>query len=180
VVIGSSWPKDEIQLVDFINDTMASVKFIIAPHNIKKEQIEQLRNSISRKVVLFSEIENKDLANYDVLLIDTIGLLTKIYSYADMAYVGGGFGTAGLHNILEPATFGIPTIIGPNYAKFSEAVALVNMGGCISVKNKKEVHEVLSLLIQNEDERFEKGHICSTFVQMNKGATEVIMNHLQN
>lgn len=180
VVIGSSWPKDEIQLVDFINDTTTNVKFIIAPHNIKKEQIEQLRNSISRKVVLFSEIENKDLANYDVLLIDTIGLLTKIYSYADMAYVGGGFGTAGLHNILEPATFGIPTIIGPNYAKFSEAVALVNMGGCISVKNKKEVHEVLSLLIQNEDERFEKGHICSTFVQMNKGATEVIMNHLQN
>ena len=179
VVIGSSWPKDEIQFVDFINTTTATVKFIIAPHNIKKEQIEQLQKSLSKRVLLFSEKENKDLSNYEVLIMDTIGLLTKTYSYADIAYVGGGFGTSGLHNILEPATFGIPIIIGPNYAKFSEAIALVNMGGCIAVKDKAALEETLTFLIQNEDERFEKGHICSTFVQMNKGATEVIMKHLQ-
>ncbi|WDO13332.1 3-deoxy-D-manno-octulosonic acid transferase [Flavobacterium sp. WW92] len=178
IVCGSTWPKDEVQLLDFINTNSFGVKFIIAPHNVKPEQISELKNSISKKTILFSELKNKNLADYDVFIIDTIGILTKIYSYADIAYVGGGFGTSGLHNILEPATFGIPIVIGPNYQKFSEAVALVNMGGCISVKNKKELEETLSLLIQNEDERFEKGHISSTFVQMNKNATEVILKNL--
>lgn len=178
IVCGSTWPKDEAQLLDFINTNSFGVKFIIAPHNVKPEQISELKNSISKKTILFSELKNKNLADYDVFIIDTIGILTKIYSYADIAYVGGGFGTSGLHNILEPATFGIPIVIGPNYQKFSEAVALVNMGGCISVKNKKELEETLSLLIQNEDERFEKGHISSTFVQMNKNATEVILKNL--
>lgn len=178
IVCGSTWPKDENQLIDFINTNSFGVKFIIAPHNVKPEQIGEFKNSISKKTLLFSEIKNKNLADYDVLIIDTIGILTKIYSYADIAYVGGGFGTSGLHNILEPATFGIPIIIGPNYQKFSEAVALVGMGGCISVKNKKELEETLSFLIQNDDERFEKGHISSTFVQMNKNATEVILKNL--
>ncbi|MCY1479927.1 3-deoxy-D-manno-octulosonic acid transferase [compost metagenome] len=178
IVCGSTWPKDEVQLLDFINTNSFGVKFIIAPHNVKPEQISELKNSISKKTILFSELKNKNLADYDVFIIDTIGILTKIYSYADIAYVGGGFGTSGLHNILEPATFGIPIVIGPNYQKFSEAVALVNMGGCISVKNKKELEETFSLLIQNEDERFEKGHISSTFVQMNKNATEIILKNL--
>lgn len=178
IVCGSTWPKDENQLIDFINTNSFGVKFIIAPHNVKPEQIGEFKNSISKKTLLFSEIKNKNLADYDVLIIDTIGILTKIYSYADIAYVGGGFGTSGLHNILEPATFGIPIVIGPNYQKFSEAVALVGMGGCISVKNKKELEETLSFLIQNDDERFEKGHISSTFVQMNKNATEVILKNL--
>ncbi|TPD65579.1 3-deoxy-D-manno-octulosonic acid transferase [Flavobacterium microcysteis] len=178
IVCGSTWPKDENQLVDFINTNPFGVKFIIAPHNVKPEQISELKNSISKKTILFSEIKNKTLAEYDVFIIDTIGILTKIYSYADIAYVGGGFGTSGLHNILEPATFGIPIVIGPNYQKFSEAVALVGMGGCISVKNKKELEETLSFLIQNEDERSEKGHVASTFVQMNKNATEIILNNL--
>lgn len=178
IVAGSTWPKDENQLLDFINTNSLGVKFIIAPHNVKPEQIQDLKQSISKKVILFSEMKNKNLADYDVFIIDTIGILTKIYSYADIGYVGGGFGTSGLHNILEPATFGIPIVIGPNFQKFSEAVALVNMGGCISVKNKKELEETLSLLIQNDDERFEKGHIASTFVQMNKNATEVILKNL--
>ena len=127
-----------------------------------------------------NEKENQDLSVYDVFIADTIGILTKIYSYGDIAYVGGGFGTSGLHNILEPATFGIPVVIGPNYQKFSEAVALVNMGGCISVKDKKALEETLSHLIQNEDERLEKGHICATFVEMNKNATAIIMAHISD
>jgi 3-deoxy-D-manno-octulosonic-acid transferase len=182
IVVGSSWPKDESYLIDFMNTNSFKVKFIIAPHNIKPEQIEQLKQSITKKTILFSEVSgNSDhdaLKNADILIINTIGILTKIYSYADIAYVGGGFGTSGLHNILEPATFGIPVIIGPNFKKFSEAVALVGMGGCISVRTKTELEETLSLLIQNEDERFEKGHICSTFVQMNKNATQIILKHI--
>ncbi|GAW90290.1 3-deoxy-D-manno-octulosonic-acid transferase [Flavobacterium psychrophilum] len=113
-----------------------------------------------------------------MFIIDTIGILTKIYSYADIAYVGGGFGNPGVHNLLEPATFGVPIVIGTNFSHFAEATALVNMTGCVSISNQKELNEILDNLIQNPDERFEKGHICSTFVNMNKGATNVVLKHI--
>ena len=180
IVIGSSWPKDEKILVNYINNAPDNVKFIIAPHNIKSEQIQELKNSITQKTILFSEKENQNLSEFQIFIIDTIGILTKIYSYADIAYVGGGFGTAGLHNILEPATFGVPIIIGPNYSNFAEAIALVHQEGCVSVSNSNELYEALDNLISNEDIRHEKGHICATFVQMNKGATEVILKHIMS
>ena len=110
-------------------------KFIIAPHTIDHNSILKLKKSLKKETILYSEKEGKNLSEYTVFIIDTIGLLTKIYSYADAAYVGGGFRT-GLHNILEPATFGIPVVIGPVYNKFKEAVDLVNLGGCISVGNQ--------------------------------------------
>ena len=182
IVIGSSWPKDESLLVNYINQSSDDVKFIIAPHNIKQEQIQELKNAITKKIVLFSEnVETRhalSLQEYSVFIIDTIGILTKIYSYADIAYVGGGFGNPGVHNILEPATFGVPVVIGPNYSHFAEATALVNMEGCISIQNQIQLNEAFDLLLHNEDERLEKGHICSTFVQMNKGATQTIINHI--
>ena len=183
VVVGSSWPKDESLLVDYINQTSEKVKFIIAPHNIKEEQIQELKNSISKKVILFSEVKTRliaSLQDFDVFIIDTIGILTKIYSYADIAYVGGGFGNPGVHNILEPATFGVPIIIGPNFSHFAEATALVNMEGCVSISNKKELFDAFSNLIANDDIRNEKGHICSTFVQMNKGATNIVLKYILN
>lgn len=178
VVVGSSWSKDEHLLVDFINTTHHRVKFIIAPHNIKAEQIQQLKNSISKKAVLYSEMKDKNLADFEVFIIDTIGILTKIYSYADIAYVGGGFGNPGVHNILEPATFGVPIVIGANYSHFAEATALVNMGGCLSISNQNELNETFENLFQNVDIRHEKGHICSTFVQMNKNATGTILKYI--
>jgi len=180
IVIGSSWPKDEALLVNFINQTNEKVKFIIAPHNIKSEQIQELKNSITKKTVLFSEKENQNLADFQIFIIDTIGILTKIYSYADMAYVGGGFGHPGVHNILEPATFGIPIVVGPNYSHFAEATALVNMEGCVSISTQNDLNDAFHNLIANEDIRHEKGHICETFVQMNKGATAVILKHICN
>jgi 3-deoxy-D-manno-octulosonic-acid transferase len=184
VVIGSSWPKDESLLINYINQSSDDIKFIIAPHNIKEEQIQELKKSISKKIILFSEnVETRhalSLQEYSVFIIDTIGILTKIYSYADIAYVGGGFGNPGVHNILEPATFGVPVVIGPNYSHFAEATALVNMEGCISIQNQTQLNEAFDLLLHNEDERLEKGHVCSTFVQMNKGATQTIMNHILN
>ena len=181
-VVGSSWPKDESLLVNYINSSN-NVKFIIAPHNINEDQIANLQNHISKKTILFSSINLNDLgtsklAEYDVLIIDTIGILTKIYSYADVVYVGGGFGNPGVHNILEPATFGVPIVIGPNYSHFAEATALVKMEGCISITNQEELNEALDKLIQNADVRNEKGHVCSTFVEMNKNATETIFNYI--
>ena len=187
IVIGSSWPKDESLLVNYINQSLNDVKFIIAPHNIKQEQISNLKNIIQKRTILYSEkdeilkqVQHDKLEDFQVFIIDTIGILTKIYSYADIAYVGGGFGNPGVHNILEPATFGVPVVIGPNYSHFAEATALVNMEGCISIQNQTQLNEAFDLLLHNEDERLEKGHVCSTFIQMNKGATQTIINHILN
>lgn len=189
IVIGSSWPKDEQLLAQYINQNPSTAKYIIAPHNIKTEQIDALETSLNKKIIRYSAIENplnpnpetlQNLTTYDVLIIDTIGLLTKIYAYADIAYVGGGFGQPGVHNILEPATYGIPIVLGPNYSHFAEATALVGMGGCISISDSNELTEVLTNLLQNEDERHEKGHIAQSFVQMNTGATQKIIRHILN
>lgn len=185
IVIGSSWPKDEEMLLNYINTSAENIKFVIAPHNIKADQINNLKSQLRKKTILFSEkeemlkqVQQDKVEDFQVFIIDTIGILTKIYSYADIAYVGGGFGNPGVHNILEPATFGIPIIIGPNYSHFAEATALVNLGGCISIKNQNQLKEIIDELLQNEDERLEKGHICRTFVQMNAGATEKISNQI--
>ncbi|AXG74190.1 3-deoxy-D-manno-octulosonic acid transferase [Flavobacterium arcticum] len=177
IVFGSSWQKGEAMFVDFINNSK-NTKLIIAPHTIGNDHISELQNSITKKTVLFTEMEGKSLADYDVFIINIIGILGKIYSYADAAYVGGGFGTAGLHNILEPAAFGVPIIIGPNHQKFPEAVALVQMGGCIAVKDKAEMEEALSLLAYDDTYRTEKGHIAGTFVNMNRGAVDTIMKKI--
>ncbi len=179
VVAGSTWPKDEELLIEFINSNSTDTKYIIAPHNIKQDQIQQLKNSCTKKVVLYSEKEGKNLKDYDVFIIDTIGILTKIYSYADIAYVGGGFGQPGVHNILEPATFGIPIIIGPNYSHFIEAIELVDSMGCISVNHQKELVSQLNELISNATLHKTKGLICANFVQNNKGAVAKILNNLQ-
>lgn len=176
IVIGSSWPKDEALLAEYINEAADNVKFIIAPHNIKADQIASLKAQITKSTVLFSEKENQDLSNYNVFIIDTVGLLTKIYSYGTIAYVGGGFGNPGIHNILEPATFGIPILIGPNYSNFAEAVQLVSLGGCIVITNNSDLKENLDRLLTDKDFLEEKSRICKTYIQENKGATNSIMN----
>ena len=179
IVAGSSWPQDEVLLSDYINNTKQKLKFIIAPHNVKKDQIAKLKTSITKKTVLYSDYLQEPslpLAEFDVFIIDTIGILTKIYFYANIAYVGGGFGKPGVHNILEPATFGIPIIIGPNYSHFAEATALVELEGCKSVSTASQLKSSLDRLIIDDIYRSEKGHVCSTFVTMNKGATSIILN----
>ena len=176
VVIGSSWPKDEALLAEYINQAPEHVKFIIAPHNIKPDQITSLKSQITKSTVLFSEKRDLDLSGYNVFIIDTIGLLTKIYSYGTIAYVGGGFGNPGIHNILEPATFGIPIVIGPNYSNFAEAVQLVALEGCITISNSKELKETLDRLLNDTNFFEEKSSICRSYIQDNKGATNTIMN----
>lgn len=178
IVIGSSWPKDEALLIEYINQAPENVKFIIAPHNIKADQILNLHSQISKSTVLFSAKENKDLAQYNVFIIDTVGILTKIYSYGTIAYVGGGFGNPGIHNILEPATFGIPIVIGPNYANFAEAVSLVQLEGCIVISNFEELKISFDKLLNDNNFYSKKSEICSSFIQNNKGATETILDSI--
>ena len=178
IVYGSSWPEDEVAYLDFINTSNKAVKHIIAPHNIKKHHIENLKNSITKPALLHSQLSDENLAAYDVFIIDSIGLLTKIYSYADIAFVGGAFKT-GLHNTLEPAAFGIPIITGPKYAKFQEASDLVNLGGIMVVNSKKEYENTLEKLINSEELRSTTGNINKTYVTQKAGATIKIMTQLK-
>nr|WP_314560589.1 glycosyltransferase N-terminal domain-containing protein [uncultured Capnocytophaga sp.] len=179
VVFGSSWPADEDIYLQYINTCKENVKFIIAPHNINPVEIAVLKNNKQKldcSVALFSEKDSLNLADYEVLIIDTIGILTKVYSYADIAYVGGGMGTTGLHNVLEPAVFGIPVIIGKNYDKFNEAKELVALGGISSVNSKETFAKVMNSLINSEDERNNIGRINQQYIANKQGATQSFLN----
>lgn len=178
VVAGSTWPPDEKLLIEYINTSKHNLKFIIAPHNIKGDHILSLKKSINKSVIVYSELQDEDLSDFQVLIVDTIGLLTKIYSYADIAYVGGAFGT-GLHNTLEPAVFGIPVLIGPQYNGFIEAEKLVELGGIISVTDEKNFYEVLDRLHNNEEFREKTGRISCDYILNNKGASIQIMSGIR-
>lgn len=177
-VAGSTWPEDEEIIVKFINETQKHLKFVLAPHNIKTEHIQSLQKSISKNVVLYTEIEHNDIPSCEVLIINTIGLLTKIYSYADIAYVGGAFAT-GLHNTLEPAVFGIPIIIGPDYKGFNEAEKLVDKNGILVIRDYDEFTTTLDSLLENPEFLKNTGIINSNFVKENKGASIQIMMHIR-
>jgi 3-deoxy-D-manno-octulosonic-acid transferase len=180
IVAGSTWKEDEELLVNYINNSiLENQKIIIAPHNIKQEAITALQKSINKKTVLYSSKADKKLAEYQVFIIDTIGILTKIYAIADVAYVGGGLKT-GLHNILEPATFGIPVVIGDKYNKFKEALDLVHLKGCISISNQKEFSTIFDKLKADESYRKSTGNINKEYIQEHLGATKKIRNYLKD
>lgn len=179
IVAGSTWKEDEELLVNYFNNNaLDDEKMIIAPHNIQNDAVLGLKKSIHKKTVLFSEKEGKNMAEYQVLIVDTIGILTKIYAAANVAYVGGGLKT-GLHNILEPATFGIPVVIGNKFNKFKEAVDLVNLKGCISICNQNEFSSIFTKLKKDEDFRKSTGNINKKYIQEHLGATQKIMNYLK-
>ncbi|WP_034256437.1 3-deoxy-D-manno-octulosonic acid transferase [Arenibacter latericius] len=177
MVAGSTWPEDEAVLVPYINADNSNLKYVLAPHNIKPEQISKLKASINKKTILYSELDNEPLSDYKVLIIDTIGILTKVYSYANIAYVGGGFAT-GLHNTLEPAVFGIPVIIGSNFKGFKEAEDLVEEGGVIVVNNKEEYHNLMNRLVSDKEFLSRTGEINLNYVNKNKGASVQIMDYI--
>ncbi|MBJ7880341.1 3-deoxy-D-manno-octulosonic acid transferase [Gelidibacter salicanalis] len=180
VVIGSSWPEDESLFVAYINSVKSkNVKFIIAPHNIKSQQIDNFKEQLQKKTVLFSEKNGKDLSEYDVFLVDTIGILSKVYSYADIAYVGGAMGHTGLHNILEPAVFGAPILIGNNYSKFPEAFEMIAHGGVIAVNNSLELRSTLDELIENTQRRHDLGCLNATYIKNHRGAVIQIMDYIR-
>ena len=177
VVAGSTWPKDEELLTSFINECkFDEVVFIIAPHQMDPERFGKLKKSINRKSMLYSEgVPNKDVK---VFIIDTIGLLTKIYSYADVSYVGGGFDREGVHNVLEPAVFGAPVLIGPVYDKYQEAVDLVESKGCLVAEDAGSFESKLSILLSDRQFREKTGDICRRFISENTGATQIIVDYL--
>lgn len=180
IVAGSTWPEDEQLIINFINNKAPkNIKFIIAPHNIKSSQINTIKEKLSIKTVLFSEKDDHELINTQVFIIDTIGILTKIYNYADIAYVGGAMGNTGLHNILEPAVFGSPIIIGKNYNKFPEAKLMIDNDGIFSVSNQTEFDNILNKLITNSDFRQKSGSKNVEYIKENRGAVIQILDYLR-
>ena len=173
MVFGSSWREDEQVYIPFLNVYKGNMKFIIAPHEVHdKEKIHALRDSLRKHVAILSEVEGKDLSPYEVLIVDKIGLLTKIYSYAAIAYVGGGMGNKGLHNILEPAVFSIPVVIGKNYDKFNEAKELIRREGVFSIKNTEEFTQIATFLFTDVIQRKKAGILNYNYIVSNTGATE--------
>ncbi len=179
VVCGSTWPEDEELLFRFINESKGKpIKFIIAPHQIKKEHIQYIQKNIFLPTLLFSESTDAVYNRFQVFIIDAIGYLSKIYAYGDIAYVGGAAGTTGLHNILEPATFGLPIVIGKNHQKFPEAAALEKEKGLFVIRTEKECRELLKRLTTDSNFRNSSGQNARQFIENNRGATEIIVNYV--
>tara|TARA_B110000037_G_scaffold21803_1_gene24254 strand:+ start:9368 stop:10609 length:1242 start_codon:yes stop_codon:yes gene_type:complete len=179
VVTGSTWPEDEALLIDYINSSSEATKFIIAPHNIDLNQIQSMIKRLKKPTVCYSNYANETLEDKSVFIVDTIGLLSKIYSYADIAYIGGGMGASGLHNTLEAATFGLPIVIGKNYKKFPEAKAMLSKGGLFSIHTFESLESTLNMLINDAQKRIESGQKNKDYIEDNKGASELVMSELK-
>ena len=177
LVAGSTWPEDESILIDYINRTEERLKFVIAPHQIKPAHVAKITAVLQKPSICYSALGDQNLKEIDVMIIDTIGLLTKIYSYANIAYVGGGFAT-GLHNTMEPAVFGVPIIIGPQFEGFKEAEDLVREGGIVPVSSKDSFSNLMNDFLTHPTTLQNKGKINSDYINSNKGASDLIMKYI--
>lgn len=175
IVAGSTWPPDEILLARYIGETEKNSCLIIAPHEIHPSNIARIQKLFG-KTVLYSEASEKDLSKARVMVIDNIGLLSSIYQYGEIAYVGGAFKT-GLHNVLEPACFSMPVLFGPEYSKFQEAIQLVDIGAAIPVGNFEELQSQLDELMSNSKRLADLSQKAERFIEDNKGATDMILEN---
>jgi len=178
IVAGSTWSEDEAVLLDVIAKTPKDWCWLIAPHEINEEKIKVLMAKLPQGSLRYTQSEETERKDCPVLVLDTVGMLSRCYAYGSIAYVGGGMGTSGLHNILEPTSAGIPVIIGKNYQKFPEAKALIELGGVISISSADECTKQLAELMQNNALQIEKGKQNTGFVRQNQGATEKTLSLL--
>lgn len=176
-VAGSTWHADEKIIAELIHQH-PEMKFIIAPHEINLHHIEILCHSLKYKSMLFSKINSANIADFDVLIIDNIGMLSRLYAYADLTYVGGGFG-AGIHNTLEAIAFGAPVIFGPNYEKFQEARDLIEQQTAFVINSSEELIRVVNYLQMEAERRKEIIQKNIRYIENKKGATGVVINYLR-
>jgi 3-deoxy-D-manno-octulosonic-acid transferase len=176
LIAGSTWPADEDKLQELIVQLQIDFKLVIAPHQVDKEHMDQLMKKFKKfNPVLYSSAADGDLKNSRVLIIDGIGYLSYLYTYADITYIGGGFG-AGIHNLLEAATYGKPVIFGPNHDKFKEAIELKNNGGGVVISGADELIHTCGLLFNDQQKRTASGNAAKNYVLENAGATEKVMD----
>ena len=186
IVAGSTWEDDEAEWTHFVKKH-PQVKFIIAPHEIDAENLHDVKKEFSPGSIFYSEWI-KDVHNNDsnaeeathCLIIDNIGLLSRLYRYADITYVGGGFGDDGLHNILEAAVYGKPVLFGPHFSKHFEAQELIDSSGAISIEHAVELEETVKRLFNNAQELKERGDAAKKYIYSNAGAAKKIANYINN
>ena len=175
-VAGSSWAPDEDIFIDYFN-RHPQWKLIIAPHVISKDHLEQIMQKLNRKVVCYTQATENEARNAECMIIDCFGLLSRIYHYADVAYVGGGFG-AGIHNVLEAAVWSIPVIFGPNNKHFREAQGLLKAGGGFEITASESFEKVMSRFQQDNHLLAESGRKAGQFVDSLSGATDKILKEI--
>ncbi|MFZ9848883.1 MAG: 3-deoxy-D-manno-octulosonic acid transferase [Flavobacteriales bacterium] len=175
IVAGSTWQKENDFLFEIKNRLSNNTVLIIAPHDVKDKNIEALQNQFP-EASLWTNIEHEKTSP-KIILINCIGVLSSLYQYANVAIIGGGFG-AGIHNILEPACFGLPVLFGPKHQKFDEARAMINQGSGFCFTNFNEFKNIIELLINDEEKRNTIASIQKTYLNSQAGATEFIMSKI--
>ncbi|MDB5202515.1 MAG: Three-deoxy-D-manno-octulosonic-acid transferase protein [Ferruginibacter sp.] len=180
LVAGSTWEEDEAELRHYVK-AHPEVRFIIAPHEIHPENIRDVLKEFPGAICYSDLIAGEKAApeNIQVLIIDNIGMLSRLYRYGHVAYVGGGFGEAGIHNVLEAAVYGRPVIFGPEHEKFAEAVGLVACGGAFAIENALQLEELLNRFFTESDFLRDAGKAAKNYVYSQRGATEKIINYIQ-
>lgn len=180
IIAGSTWKEDEHLLNKFFHDSTPGLKLVIAPHEVSQKRIHEVA-TLFRDSVKYSQFTSTGFpqGNPSVLIIDNIGMLSRLYRYGYINYVGGGFSRDGVHNVLEAAVYGNPVLLGPNYSKYREAVDLVNEGGAYSVANEVELKERLEVLLTEANLHANAGEIAGEYVRSRGGATDRILRYLE-
>ena len=176
LIAGSSWPKDEEIFIDYFN-RHPEMKLNIAPHEIHEEHIQFILSRLNRTAIRYTQADEKNIQKADCIIIDCFGLLSSIYRYGQVAYVGGGFG-AGIHNVPEAAVYGIPVIFGPNHKKFKEAKELIIAGGGFSISRSEDFELVMDRLLENKEFLSKAGITAGQYIQNNSGASKKILKEL--
>lgn len=174
-VCGSTWPKDEDNIIKYLTEIDNDYNWIIAPHETHKKHIDEIVNKLTGNCLLYSQANEENILSSKVLIIDSIGILSSVYQYADFSYIGGGFGV-GIHNTLEAATFGLPIVFGPNYLRFKEAVDMIHLGSAFSYDEFDELHSIFNALTRVEKYNQDAGDISAKYVAENVGASEIIVD----
>lgn len=175
LVAGSTWLEDEEEICHYANQ-FPELRFIVAPHDISEDRLKEAE-SLFKNCIRFSKYHKGSNAN--VLLIDNMGMLSSIYRYGKLAYIGGGFSSDGVHNVLEAAVYSIPVVFGPEYEKYIEAVELEECGGAFSIESAIEAEEIFNDLLKNEIFRKESGEKAGQYVGSKAGATKTILEYIQ-
>lgn len=179
LIAGSSWPNDENILLPYFNQNL-SLKLIIAPHEIDEGHLQSIISQLKRPYVRYSQATIENVKEVDCLIIDCFGLLSSIYRYGEIAYIGGGFGV-GIHNILEAAVYGIPVVFGPNFRKFQEAVDLHQNGGAFVIENYESFSQIMSEFLEENSSLYSSAcKVSNDYSQANKGATSKVVNAIFN
>ena len=176
LVAGSSWQPDEDILLDYVN-RHPDLRLVVAPHVVNDAHIQEIEQKLTTPALRYSQATLENVDDYRVLIIDGYGLLSSIYRYATVAYVGGGFGV-GIHNVPEAAVYGIPVIIGPNHHRFAEAMALIANGGCKSIENAEDFSVIMDDFFENPAHIAQAGSAAGDYIHQNAGATPVIYQHV--